>query len=159
VSATAVGVASILDRATAECAARHPFDSAGIYTMLRLAGYLPVWILVSAAFALIDGRAGWRAVWSRGGPPITAVILSGGAAEALKFLVRRERPTSPFAEYIFRPGHQDTFSTAGPGWPSSHVAVAFAAAWVLCRLHSRASVVWDQKEQAPSHRRSVVVHA
>lgn len=142
VAIAAVGIASALDRPFAEYVARHPSGYSEMNTLLRMAGYVPLWTIVAIAFAMIDARLGWRGVWSRGGLLFASVVVSGGAAEVLKMLVRRQRPTPPFAEYLFRPWPQDTFSSAGLGWPSSHVAVAFAAVWVLCRVHPRASLVW-----------------
>lgn len=139
----AIGIASLADRPLAALAEAHPFrGSMEFYVLCRLTGYVPAWILVAAALALIDTRRGWRAAWTRGGVLITSVLLSGAAAELLKTLVRRERPATPFTAYVFRPWAQDTWSTGGLGWPSSHVAVAFAATWVLWRLHPRAWPVW-----------------
>ena len=43
---------------------------------------------------------------------------------------------------MFRPWQQDTLSTTGLAWPSSHAAVAFAAAFVLSRMHPRATAIW-----------------
>jgi len=142
VAIAAVGVASVADRPVAEYSVRHLSDQGEMYNMLRMAGYLPVWIVIAIAFAMIDAPFGWRGIWSRGGLLLASVVVSGSMAEVLKMLVRRERPIPPFTEYVFRPWQQDTFSSAGLGWPSSHSAVAFAAVWVLCRLHPRASVLW-----------------
>ena len=143
VGVAAVGIASFADRPLAELAQAHPFrGSMEFYVLCRLTGYVPVWILVGAALGLIDIGRGWRTAWTRGGVLIVSVLLSGAAAELLKMVVRRERPAAPFTGYVFRPWAQDPWSSAGLGWPSSHVAVAFAAAWVLWRLHPRAWPVW-----------------
>lgn len=142
-AAAALGVAMILDGPVVRYVASHPaswFDP-DLYAMFRLAGFVPVWTVVAAAFALIDSREGWRAAWSRGGRLFTAVVVAGAATEVLKIIVRRERPHADLARYVFRPWHQDTFSS-NLGWPSGHAAVAFAAVWVLCRLHPRATLVW-----------------
>lgn len=139
----AVGLASLADRPVAALAEAHPFrGSPDLYLLCRLAGYVPVWIVVAAALASIDMRRGWRAAWTRGGALIASVLLSGVAAELLKLVVRRERPAAPFTAYAFRPWTENPWSSAGLGWPSSHVAVAFAAVWVLWRLHPRAWPVW-----------------
>ncbi len=142
VAVTAVGIASLADRPVAEYSIRHLSDQGELYNMLRMAGYLPLWIVIAIAFAMIDAPLGWRGLRSRGALLLTSVVVSGAAAEVLKMLVRRERPVPPFTEYVFRPWQQDTFSSSGLGWPSSHSAVAFAAVWVLCRLHPRASLMW-----------------
>jgi membrane-associated phospholipid phosphatase len=142
-AAGAVGSSSWLDLPLAALAARYPLsDGFDFYAMCRLVGYLPVWLVVGAALALIDSPRGWRALWSRGGLLVTSVTLAGGAAELLKIIVRRERPGPPYESYSFRPWAQDTWWTGGLGWPSSHVAVAFAAVWVLWRLHPRARPIW-----------------
>jgi len=136
-------LASLLDPPIARAIARHPFGySFDLYTLLRLAGYLPLWAVVSLAFVAIDAPSGWRAAWSRGGVLLTAVTLAGALAEILKLLVRRERPSADVAMYVFRPWRESAFSSSGLGWPSSHTAVAFAAVFVLCRLHPRATPVW-----------------
>lgn len=143
IGAAAVGVASLFDQSLAMWTTAHrpPYGS-DWYGMSRSIGYLPVWIVVGAALAMIDAPAGWRGAWSRGGLLVSAATLAGGAAELLKMLVRRERPLAPFDSYSFRPWDVDTWSTAGLGWPSSHVAVAFGAVWVLWRLHPRARAIW-----------------
>ncbi len=143
IGAAAVGVASLLDESLATWATAHrpPYGS-DWYAMTRSIGYLPEWIVVGAALAMIDARGGWRGVWSRGGLLVSAATLAGGAAELLKMFVRRERPLAPFDSYSFRPWEVDTWSSAGLGWPSSHVAVAFGAVWVLWRLEPRARVIW-----------------
>jgi undecaprenyl-diphosphatase len=123
--------------------ARHPFSySFDLYTLFRLAGYLPLWAVVSLAFAAIDAPNGWRAVWARGGALFVAVTIAGALAEILKLLVRRERPSANLAAYVFRPWRDSPFSTSGLGWPSSHTAVAFAAVFVLCQIHPRATPIW-----------------
>src|SRR5262245_29022432 len=136
-------VASLLDPPIARAIARHSFGySFDLYTLFRLAGYLPLWAVVSLAFIAIDAPNGWRAAWSRGGVLITAVTIAGALAEILKLLVRRERPSADVAMYVFRPWRESPFSSSGLGWPSSHTAVAFAAVFVLCRLHPRATPIW-----------------
>lgn len=115
---------------------------------LRITGYVPTWLVIALAFALID-RA--RAVflppllnrWSRAATIALAPILAGLLAELLKLLIRRERPDpDAHALYAFRPFAQDTWSTSGLGMPSSHTAVSFAAAYILARLHPPAAPLW-----------------
>ena len=138
----ALGAAFALDRPLAQYIAQRPFGySFDLYAMFRLAGFLPLWAVVSVAFVLIDSERGWRHAWRRGGLLWCAVTASGATAELLKMLVRRERPDD-VAMYVFRPWTESPFATGGMGWPSSHTAVAFAAAWLLCRLYPRAAVVW-----------------
>jgi membrane-associated phospholipid phosphatase len=114
---------------------------------LRIAGYVPTWLVVAAAMALIDGRrrvfdAPLRDRWSRGATMALAPIVAGLLAEACKLLVRRERPSMPDGAYVFRSFGESPWSTGGLGMPSSHTAVAFGAAAILCRLHPAAWPVW-----------------
>jgi membrane-associated phospholipid phosphatase len=141
--AAALGAALIFDRPIAELIARHPLGySSELYSMFRFAGYVPLWLLVSAAFILIDSSAGWRRAWRRGGMLFASALMAGLLAEILKILIRRERPSLDISEYAFRSWTEGTFASGGLGWPSSHTAVAFGAAWALCRLHPRAAPLW-----------------
>ena len=138
----ALAAAFALDEVVARFIANRPFGySYDLFTMFRLGGFLPLWGIVAAAFVLIDSRVGWRAAWSRGALIFLAVSLAGAGAEILKLIVRRERPGLDMTGYgyVFRPWEQDAFSTSGLGWPSSHTAVAFAAAWAfaVCILGPR----------------------
>jgi len=117
--------------------------------LLRVAGYVPTWLLVAAVFALIDsGRSAasitypLRDKWSRAATLVSSVLLAGLLAELTKALVRRQRPDLDIAGYTFRPYWQDPWSTSGLGMPSGHTAVAFGAAAILCRLHPRATPIW-----------------
>jgi membrane-associated phospholipid phosphatase len=143
VAAATLAVASALDGPIGGTLSRHGISySYDLYTMFRLAGYVPLWLVVAAAFVAIDSAAGWRRAWRRGGLLAAPVVLSGAVAELLKLAIRRERPGLAAIAYAFRPWHESPFATAGLGAPSSHSAVAFAAAWTLSRLYPRASAVW-----------------
>lgn len=121
-----------------------------LYQVFRQMGYVPVWIFVG----LMIGLHEW---WLRRiSPPsfgvtasgtasstssrrertlqiLLAPALAGLAAEILKVLIRRERPND-LGLANFRPWNIDTFSASGLGLPSSHAAVAFAAAFTIARL-------------------------
>jgi membrane-associated phospholipid phosphatase len=118
-----------------------------LYQVFRQMGYVPVWIFVG----LMIGLHEW---WLRRiAPPsfsittntttpsrrertlqiLFAPALAGLAAEILKVLIRRERPDD-LGLADFRPWSIDTFSASGLGLPSSHAAVAFAAAFTIARL-------------------------
>ena len=143
VATVTIGLALVFDGPIARVAASRPLEySFELYTMFRLAGYLPLWAVVAVAFVLVDSRHGWRAAWFRGGLLFAAVTISGVAAEILKMLIRRERPDGDLVGHVFRPWEREVFATGGLGWPSSHTAVAFAAAWMLCRLHPRGTPLW-----------------
>ncbi|HSK18392.1 MAG TPA: phosphatase PAP2 family protein [Longimicrobiales bacterium] len=109
--------------------------------MLRVMGFVPLWIAGGAALMLEDRTPWRRLVRSRGGLVIAGSIVGGIAAELAKLVVRRRRP-GELGEYLFRPFTERTFSTGGLGMPSSHALVAFGAAAVLARLFPRARIVW-----------------
>lgn len=113
---------------------------------LRVMGYLPLWLVVGVALVLNDWAAKFsppiRDRWSRGLLVFLGAALSGLAAEGGKLLVRRLRPEAAGGGYEFRPYAEDLLSASNLGFPSSHTAVAFGAAWVLCRLKPRLAPIW-----------------
>ena len=147
IAAVAIALAHAVDRAVflrinAPGAADNDWARA-----LRIAGYLPTWLVIAAALALIDSRRATfppplRDRWSRAATLALAPALAGLLAEGLKLVIRRERPALPDAAYIFRPFADSPWSTSGLGMPSSHTAVAFGAAYILTRLHPPAWPVW-----------------
>ncbi|MCE2941568.1 MAG: phosphatase PAP2 family protein [Gemmatimonadota bacterium] len=144
-AAAAVAAAIALDRW-----AFATLVSPGIYDrdlgrLLRVAGFLPTWLLASLAIGLHDRGAAvslpWRG-WRRGATVVAAAAVAGAAAEVLKLLVRRERPLDHAGAYVFRAWSDRPFSTAGLGMPSSHTLVAFGAAAALGELFPRTRWVW-----------------
>jgi len=101
-------------------------------------GYLPFWLIAGGALLLHDrpSRAK-RGYWLMAG-----ATLGGAAAEVLKLLFRRARPSEDVVGYVFRAWSDHPFSTGGLGLPSSHTMVAFGAAAVLARVFPRARVLW-----------------
>jgi membrane-associated phospholipid phosphatase len=141
-AAAAMAVALALDG----WAYAHVYD-AGIYDhdlgrMLRVMGFLPLWILAAAALALCDAGVPARRWFSRALPLVLAPALSGGVGELLKLVIRRERPWAHAGAWVFRPWSDHPFSSAGLSTPSSHALVAFGAAFALARLFPRAWPVW-----------------
>lgn len=109
--------------------------------MLRVMGFVPLWLAAGAAL-LLHERTSWpRIPRSRGGLIMTGALLGGITAELLKLIVRRRRP-GELGEYVFRSFTDRPFSTGGLGLPSSHALVAFGAAAVLSRIFPRARAVW-----------------
>lgn len=100
------------------------------HRLLRVCGWLPTWCAVGIGFALHDGR--WRRALLLVGPAAAA----GASAELLKLLVRRSRPDAA-GSVVFRAFGDRPWDTSDLGMPSSHVAVAFGAAFALARLHPR----------------------
>lgn len=108
--------------------------------MLRVMGFMGTWAAFALAVALQEGadparrpmakRRAWLLVCSAG--------VGGLVAEAMKLVLRRERPQSHDGAYGFRAFGDHTWSTAGLALPSSHVLVAFGGAAMLARLYPRA---------------------
>ena len=112
--------------------------------MLRVAGFLPTWAVVSSALALNPPASGPTRVSSRSRAylPLIAATLGGIAAELLKLLLRRERPEAHAGAYVFRSWRDHPLSSSGLALPSSHALVAFAAAAMLAHLFPRARWLW-----------------
>lgn len=104
--------------------------------MLRVVGYLPLWLLLGAAL--------WLQTRDRRRALLLALTpaLGGLLAEVLKILLRRERPGLHNGDYFYRPFSDQPFYTRDIGLPSSHALVAFAGAWILCRLYPKAWPIW-----------------
>lgn len=104
--------------------------------LFRIVGYFPLWLALGAAL--------WLQTRRRGEALMLALVpgLAGLAAEVLKLLLRRERPAPHDGEYVFRAFTDQPWSTKMLGLPSSHALVAFAGAWMLCKLYPRATPVW-----------------
>jgi membrane-associated phospholipid phosphatase len=145
VAAAALAAALLLDH----WAFVHAFDRK-VYDrdwgrMLRVVGFLPLWIAAAAALALEDRGAprevagAWyrRALLLLGAP-----AAAGIAGEVLKLVIRRERPGAHDGASVFRPFAERPLSTAGLATPSSHAIVAFGAAFILARLFPRAAPIW-----------------
>ena len=131
------------------------------YWMLRVMGYLPVWICAVVAIVLHDTRYlrkySLGVCCGRGLLLLICTAVSGIFAEVIKVVVRRERPPASIEQldaspiyswhlYSFRP-FADTatrawYENGGLGFPSSHAIVAFAAAFTFMRLFPRTSIVW-----------------
>ncbi len=116
---------------------------------LRVMGYLPIWLIVSLAFLLVDHPSNHPAVqpkwWpARGLSLALAATLGGVGAETLKLILRRERPdnSGDFSGYLFRSFTDGPFRSVNLGLPSSHAMVAFAAAFALSRLLPQARPIW-----------------
>jgi len=109
--------------------------------MLRVMGFLPLWLAAGVALILEDGDRGRQLLRCRGALLIAGATLGGVAAELLKLVFRRLRP-GELGEYDFRPFTDRPLSTGGLGLPSSHALVAFGAAAVLARLFPRARWLW-----------------
>lgn len=135
---------SVLDPAQ-----RALMESKDWYRLFRIVGFVPTWLVVGVIFILVDsgpggGRGGWSArgvpLFARGPFLIASTLVSGLLAEIVKVLARRARPIDTDGAYAWVPWDRDIFKASDLGFPSSHAAVAFAAAFALARLHPR--TIW-----------------
>jgi membrane-associated phospholipid phosphatase len=130
-----------------DAAQRNVMESKDWYRLLRILGYLPTWIGVALVFVLVDSapargnRAARANPLSRGAFVLSSAALGGLLAEAVKILARRARPIDTGGAYAWVPWDRGVFSTSDLGFPSSHAAVAFAAALAIIRLHPRSGWV------------------
>ncbi|MBL0927258.1 MAG: phosphatase PAP2 family protein [Phycisphaerales bacterium] len=147
VSAVLIGLSHGLDRWCYAHLVYQPAVEEDWQRLLRIAGYVPAWLLVAVCLIAVDLRP--RLPWPLTGPFTRATLLSlaavagGGGAELAKLVVRRLRPPEGFdatGRYLFRAWGESPWSTGGLGMPSSHAAVAFAAVAMLSRLHPRCAV-------------------
>lgn len=124
------------------------------YQQLRQLGSVAVWLVVAGVLFLIEtdrrvtggmvrgaiGRSG-RAVRSpglRSAVLASSVLLGGLVAELLKALVSRRRPEDVRGIPEFWSWSDPAWRWSDCGLPSSHAAVAFAAAWAIVLFHPRA---------------------
>jgi membrane-associated phospholipid phosphatase len=107
--------------------------------LIRVAGWLPFWLLAAAAFYQIArSPAGKRHALLLAAAP----TASGALSELIKLLVRRERPTAAAGAYLFRAFSDHPVDTGRFGMPSGDATVAFAAAWILTRVWPEAKFLW-----------------
>jgi len=105
------------------------------WRLLRIAGYVPTWIIVAVVVGLACRWKGaaWRACLTG----LIAGTLNGLLAEIVKLVVARERPGDS-GLHVYR-GFFDGFRDGSNlGMPSSHAAVAFGAAWAIALVLPRA---------------------
>jgi membrane-associated phospholipid phosphatase len=116
----------------------HRIEGKDWYKAFRTVGTLWPWIFLCAGLAL-HGFSLRRAQLARAADSLisgaililTAAVASGLLAEILQVLTGRLRPKDTGGEHIFR-GLIDRLSNSdGVGFPSSHAAVAFGAAFMI----------------------------
>jgi membrane-associated phospholipid phosphatase len=96
-------------------------------------------VIILRSFVQPDpGRV--RIALRRGVLIFLSVAAGGLLAEALKLVFRRQRPEFADGYYSFR--FSDWFNASGLGLPSSHAAVAVAAAAALCVLFPARRWLW-----------------
>lgn len=126
-----------LDRQLLEMLAwPHRPPKSDLLLLLRVWGSMWTWLLLTIFIAVLELRGNRRPpaqIHSRLGVLMLSPLLGGLAAELLKLLLRRERP-SDLDVYVFRAWAERPLSTGGLGLPSSHAAVAFAGSAALALL-------------------------
>lgn len=112
--------------------------------LLRVTGFFPTWLVIGVGLMLQEASVGAGSRWfrRRGARLVASAALAGLASEAIKLLVRRERPGPHDGAYVFRAFIDDPWKTGGLGFPSGHAAVAFGAAFALARCFPRSRWVW-----------------
>ncbi len=138
-------LASVYDRALWQWSivdgeAFHRLRNEDWYQCFRQVGYLPLWGCIGAMVMAADFSAR-RPRWAARGVLIfLAAALGGLFAEAILGGLMRQRPgTDGF--YWFSWLNEGLARGPGHGFPSSHVAVAFGAAWMIRRIWPGSGVV------------------
>jgi len=104
--------------------------------LFHFAGNVEPWLFVAVALALAmrsgagGGRRAVRVLVLVLGP----VLLAGLGSEALKLVVRRERPGAASGRFARRPFAVETFRTSPLTFPSGHAAVAAAGSTAVAIL-------------------------
>ncbi len=117
------------------------------YRAFRIAGTLWPWLFIAAAMVL-HGLARQRRLHGKEAPEATAGLLilaaavaAGALAEILQVVTGRLRPGATDGRTVFRGLFERFINSDGLGFPSSHAAVAFGAAFMICFLYPAAGVV------------------
>jgi membrane-associated phospholipid phosphatase len=115
------------------------------YQQLRQLGSVVPWLILALVWWLAGVGARARHELPRPERIPTAlalaVVIAGVAAELFKPLIGRMRPEDTGGVYLFMPLGERAGRWSDLGIPSSHAAVAFAAALVLTRWRPLAGVV------------------
>lgn len=114
---------------------KHPRSD--LLLLLRVWGSLWSWLLIAGATAALGWRreAGTRRrMLAMATALLVSPAIAGMAAELLKLLLRRERP-SELEAYVFRSWLERPWSTSGLGLPSSHASVAFGGSLAIALIY------------------------
>lgn len=146
-AAAVIGLGFALDRWAFEHLIDLKMRQKDWYQQLRQLGSVIPWLMVAACMGLTEferARRGlaagrpWPSCRHSRGTLLALSVLAGGAlAEALKLVFGRLRPEDAGIDYAYWPIADRIAKWSDCGIPSSHTAVAFAAAaalWVDSRL-------------------------
>ena len=114
---------------------KHRYEGEDWYRLLRVIGYAPTWLLVGAAFVLVDRRSE-RATWARGGLVVGSALAAGVIAEIAKLVVSRGRPIDGdvYTGWVWHAPFSGFVDGSNLGFPSSHAAVAFGGAAAMAMV-------------------------
>ncbi|MCK4872465.1 MAG: phosphatase PAP2 family protein [Phycisphaerales bacterium] len=115
-----------------------PRESKDLHRMFRVLGYLPMVAVLAGGIAVIDRVTGARAAILM----LISSAVGGAGAELVKMIVGRERPEVHDGMYVFKPFLTGFTDHSNLAFPSSHVATAFGAAWMLCLIYPRGRWLW-----------------
>jgi len=122
------------------------YEGSFVERVIKSFGDARVWLIVAIGLIAIDSARTLappiRDRFTRAATLLLSVVAAGLLAEGAKLVIRRMRPEhAAEGAYAFRSFGEATLSTSGLGMPSSHAAVALAAAFILARSTPRASAV------------------
>lgn len=109
-----------------------------LFGTVYLSGAIAAAIILRAFVQPDAGRV--RIALRRGVLLFLSTAAAGLVAEVLKLIFRRQRPEADYGHYRFR--FSDWFNASGLGLPSSHAAVAVAAALALSILYPNRRPLW-----------------
>ena len=137
IGAIALGLAHLFDFQIESIAKLDNTKKSDLIQLFRGWGFLGTWVLIAITARLLakpdrpGAMTGWRRhLYRKEWLLFASPLLSGGAAEVGKLIIRRLRPHGEFF-YLYRSWLTDPFRSSGLGFPSSHTAVAFGGSTIL----------------------------
>jgi membrane-associated phospholipid phosphatase len=135
--AIATGLAHFFDFHIESFSGLKNIKNSDLIQLFRGWGFLGTWVLIAITARLLakpdrtGAMTGWRRhLYRKEWLLFASPLLSGGAAEVGKLIIRRLRPHGEFF-YLYRSWLTDPFRSSGLGFPSSHTAVAFGGSTIL----------------------------
>ena len=137
IGALALGLAHLIDFQIESIPRLGNTKKSDFIQMFRGWGFLGTWVLIAITARLLakpdrpGAMTGWRHhLYRKEWLLFASPLLSGGAAEVGKLIIRRMRPHGEFF-YLYRSWLTEPFRSSGLGFPSSHTAVAFGGSTIL----------------------------
>lgn len=135
--------AIFLRLAITDKAAKDRLEILDWYWTFRVLGSFWPWLILAAIFVLADSAASKRPAYylRRATLLLLSAASSGLAAELLKRVIGRLRPDAADGWNAFKPFLRGFVDPSNLGFPSSHAATAFGAAFALAFMHPRTAPV------------------